>query len=62
LSQIYKRMLRLFFGGRSHDYLRNGIMLRLGPATPKFFFGRLVVLSRINEVARSLLFSREPLA
>ena len=45
MSQVYKLILRLFFGGRGRHDLRNGIMLHLhGSARPKLVFGRLAAL------------------
>ena len=42
MSQVYKLILRLFFGGRGRHDLRNGIMLHLhGSDRPKLVLGRL---------------------
>ena len=43
MSQVYKRTLRLFFGGRGRHDLRHGILLRLqGSDAPKLVVGKLV--------------------
>ena len=43
MRQVYKRILRLFFGGRGRHDLRHGILLRLqGSDAPKLVVGKLV--------------------